>query len=104
MPLPKYTLSCSIVSLSCNQYHFISHIFERLGFILELTNPYVVDFSVLSSVAGCLCYNVIRAGCMPISGFPLFKAPHVSASTDDYIVLKIVLHSVCIGPFHLGGG
>ena len=60
VPLYQYTLSCYSNSLSINQCHFISHIFERLGFIPEFKNPSVVEFSVLSGVTSFLWSNAIR--------------------------------------------
>ena len=35
----------------------------------ELTNPFVVELSVFRGVAGCLCYNVIKASRKPIDFF-----------------------------------
>ena len=70
----------------------------------EFTNPYVVEFSVLKGVAGCLRSNAINAGFMPIAVFHLLKVPHVSYLADEYTTLRIVLHYVCTGPFLLGLG
>ena len=104
LPFSLYNLSCSIIYLSLNQCHLISHVFERLGFIPELTDPYVVEFSVLSGVTGCLLSKVIRAVRIPIVIFPLLNVPHVSASAADNTILRFFLHSVWIGPFRLGDG
>ena len=88
--------------LSLNQCHFISHVFERFGFIPEFKKPSVVELYVLRGVDGFLWYNEIKSGCMPISVSPLFKVPHVSASAAEDIIFRIVLHSVCMGPFLSG--
>ena len=56
---------------------------EHLGIIPDLTNQYVVELFLFSGVAGCLCYNAIRSGCMQIAVFPLLEAPHVSPSDAD---------------------
>ena len=82
-----------------NHLHFISHVFERFGFIPEFTKPSVVEFSVLRGVAGCLWSNVIKAGRIPVAFFPLLKVPHVSYYAAEDTKFRIVLHSVCMGPF-----
>ena len=56
-------------SLYINQCHFISHVFERLGFILQLTNTYVVGLYVLRGVAGYLWSNAIKFVHMQIDIF-----------------------------------
>ena len=88
--------------MSLNQCHFISHVFERFGFIPEFTIPSVVELSVLMGVTSCLWSNAIKAGRMPIAVFPLLKVPHVSASAAEDTTLRIVLHYMCIGPFLSG--
>ena len=98
----QYTLCCSIISLSLNQCHFISHVFELFGVMTEFTNPFVVELSFLKGVAGCLWSNAIKSGRMPIALFPLLKLPRVSASAAEDNKLWIVLHSVWIGLFILG--
>ena len=99
VPLSQDTLSFSITSLSLNQCHFTSHVFERFGFMPKFTNPSVVEFSGLRGVAGCLWFNDINYGHMPIYIFLLLEVPHVSDSAAEDITLRIVLHSVCIGLF-----
>ena len=79
----QYTLIVSSTYLLISQYHLIFHVFEHLGFIPDLPNPYVVELFVFSGVAGCLCYNAIRSGCMLIAIFPLLEASHVSSSDVD---------------------
>ena len=73
--------------------------FGKFWFIPQITNPSVVELSVFRVVAGCLCSNAIKSGCMPISGFPLLNVPHVSASAAEDTTFQIVLHPVCMGPF-----
>ena len=104
VPLSQYNLSFSSTSLSINQCLFISHVFERSGFIPKFINPSVVKFSVLRVVAGCSWSNVIKAGCMPIAVFLLLKVPHVSDSAAEDTTLQMVLHSVCMGTFLPGLG
>ena len=65
----------------------------------EFTKPSVVELYILRGVSGCLWSNAIKAGCMPISVFPLLKVSHVSAYDTEYTTLRIVLHYVWIGPF-----
>ena len=74
---------CSTTSLSLNKCHLISHVFERLGFMPEFTNPSVVKLSALKGVAVCLWYNAIKAGHMSIDVFLVFNVPHVSDSDDE---------------------
>ena len=57
--------------------------------------------SVLRGVAGCLWSSEIKAGWMTIFVFMLLKVPHVLDSDDEDTTLRIVLHSVWIGPFLL---
>ena len=78
--------------------------FERFGFIPKFKKPYVVEFSGLRGVAGCLWSNVIKYYYMLIDFLPLLKVPRVSDSAAEYITLRIVLHSVCMGPFLSGLG
>ena len=78
--------------------------FQRFGFIPEFTKPSVVELSVLRGVAGCLWSNAIKAGRMPIYVLPLLKVTHDSASVSEGTTLRIVLRSVCIGPFLSGLG
>ena len=70
----------------------------------EFTNPYIVELSVLRGSAGCLWFNVIKSGCMPIDVFPLLNVPHASASSAEDTEFRIFLHSVCMGPFLSGLG
>ena len=70
----------------------------------EFTNPSVVKLSILRDVTGCLWSNTVEAGRMLIAVLPLLKVPHVSASAAEDKTLRIVLHSVCIGPFLSGLG
>ena len=91
-PLSQYNLSFSSNSLSFRQFHFISPVFELLGFIPELKNPSVVELAVLIGVICCFCFNAIRDGQMPIAVFPLLNFLHISASAADETTLRIVLH------------
>ena len=68
----------------------------------EFTNTYVVEFSVLRGVDGCLWSNAIKSDCVTISFFPLFNFPHASASAAEDTTFRIVLHYVWIVPFLLG--
>ena len=70
----------------------------------KLTNPSVVEWSILRGVSGFLWSNAIKDGCMTVAVFPLINILHVSSSDDKYATLKIFLHSVCIGPFILREG
>ena len=102
--LYQYTLSCYSTSLSINQYHFISHVFEHLDFITELKNPFLVELYILSGVTVFFWSNVIRTGPMPIYVSTLLNVPHISYSAADDTTLRIFLHYVWIVPFSLGGG
>ena len=53
-------------------------------------------------VAGCLWYNEIKAGLMPIKVLLLLKVTHVSAYAAEDTILWILLHYMLIGPFLLG--
>ena len=44
---------------------------------------------------------MVKAGRTLIAVFPLLKVPHVSTSSAEDTTLRIVLHSVWIGPFIL---
>ena len=68
----------------------------------EFTNPYIVELSVLRGSAGCLWFNVIKAGHKPIDFFTFLKVTYISASADKDTTLGIVFHSVWIGQFLLG--
>ena len=97
-----YTLSWSSTYLSLNQCHFISHVFERLGYIPKFKNPSVVEFSVLRGAYGCSWSNAIKAGSMTIYVFPFLKVRYVSDSGVEDTTLQIVLHSMCMGKFLSG--
>ena len=45
-----------------------------------------------------------KYGCILIAVFPLLKVTHVSASAAEDTTFRIVLHSVCMGPFLSGLG
>ena len=90
--------------MSLNQCHFISHVFEHFGFIPEFTNPSVVELSVLRGVAGYFWSDVIKYGRIPISVLLLLKVSHVSDSATEDTTFRIVLHSMCMGPFLSGLG
>ena len=57
--MTQYTLSFSSTSLSINQCHFISHVFERSGFITDVIKAYVVELYVFRGVVGCLWSSAI---------------------------------------------
>ena len=56
----------------------------------KLTNPSVVEWSILRGVSGFLWSNAIKDGCMTVAVFPLINILHVSSSDDKYATLKIV--------------
>ena len=58
---------------------------------MSLQKTSVVELSIFRSVAGCLWYNDIKAGCMLIYVFTLLKVTHVSAYDDEDKTLQIVL-------------
>ena len=64
----------------------------------------MVELSVFMVVAGCLWSSEIKDGWMTIFVFMLLKVPHVLDSDDEDTTLRIVLHSVWMGPFLLGVG
>ena len=101
-PLFQYTLVLSSTFLSLNQCHFISHVFERFGFIPDFKKPSVFQSSVLRGFAGCLWLNAIKADHMTIAIFPLLKFPQFASSVDEDATLRIFLHSLWIGPFLSG--
>ena len=68
----------------------------------KFTIPSVVELPVFGGVDGCLCYNSIKYGRIPIAVFTLLNLPHTSYSTYEDTILRIVLHFVCIRPFPLG--
>ena len=90
--------------MSLNQCHFISHVFERFGFIPEFKTPSVVEFSVLRVVAGCVWSNAIKASLVQIYIFPFLTVPHVLASAAEDTTFRIVLQSVCMRTFLPGSG
>ena len=71
--LSKYNLIFSRTSLSLNQWHFISHIFEHFSFMPVFTKTSVLRFSVLRSFAGFLWFNTIKAGCMLLYVFRCWR-------------------------------
>ena len=78
--LSQYTLILSRTSLSLNHFHFISHIFEHLGFMPDFKNPFVVELSVLRGVSNFFCSNTIKYGRMSMAVFPLLNMEKNSAS------------------------
>ena len=66
--------------------------------------PWEVLLSILIVIGGCGCPNSFNDVLMGTTILALLKIPIVSASTAEDKTLRIVLHSVWMGPLGVGSG
>ena len=69
---------------------FMSHVLDFFGFMLEFTNPSVVELYILRGVGGCLL-RPMREGRIAIPSLALQNVPVVSASAADETTFTKIL-------------
>ena len=80
------------------------YVLEHFGFILELTNPDVVELSIFIVVSGCYFPKENYQGYIPNPYLGLLNVPVVSNSASEVTKLLIVLRFVRVGPLYHGVG
>ena len=72
--------------------------------MVDVRMPWEVLLSVLIVVGGCGCPNSFNIVLIGTAILALWKTPIVSASAAEDMTLRIVLHSVWMGPLGFESG
>ena len=72
--------------------------------MVDVNIPMDVILSVLIVIRGCGCPNSFNVVLIGTAILALWKTPIVSASAAEDMTLRIVLHSVWMGPLGFGSG
>ena len=82
----------------------MSKVFDLSCLIFEVSMPWAVLLSVLMMVGGCGWPSSSKAVLMGTAVLLLCYIPMDSASAADDMTLRMVLHSVWMGPLGVGFG